>query len=70
MDTFSAEAADDASALAAFNQSEGKFRLLLAGVKMLVADGIALALENGRNDSDVAIMLMTGYADQHERAHG
>ena len=64
------EAADGASALEALNQSNGNFDLLLTDVKMPVMDGIALALETGRSHPDVAIMLMTGYADQHERAHG
>ena len=64
------EAADGASALEALNHSNGNFDLLLTDVKMPVMDGIALALETGRSHPDVAIMLMTGYADQHERAHG
>ena len=64
------EAADGARALEALNQSNGNFDLLLTDVKMPVMDGIALALETGRNHPDVAIMLMTGYADQHERTHG
>jgi two-component system, cell cycle response regulator CpdR len=64
------EAADGASALRALNQSDGNFDLLLSDVKMPIMDGIALALETGRSHPDVAIMLMTGYADQHERAHG
>ena len=37
---------------------------------MPVMDGIALALAAGRDHPDVAIMLMTGFADQRERAHG
>jgi two-component system cell cycle response regulator CpdR len=37
---------------------------------MPVLDGIALALAAGRDHPDVAIMLMTGYADQRKRAHG
>jgi hypothetical protein len=32
--------------------------------------GIALAMAAGRGHPDIAIMLMTGYADQRERAHG
>jgi two-component system cell cycle response regulator CpdR len=42
---------------------------LLTDVKMPKVDGIALALEAGRYHPDIAIMLMTGYADQRERAH-
>jgi len=34
------------------------------------ADGIALALAAGRDHPDVAIMLMTGFADQRERTRG
>jgi two-component system cell cycle response regulator CpdR len=37
---------------------------------MPVMDGIALALATGRSHPEIAIMLMTGYADQRERAHG
>ena len=33
-------------------------------------DGIALALATGRDHPNVAIMLMTGYADQRERTYG
>jgi two-component system, cell cycle response regulator CpdR len=62
-------AADGALALEAFGRNEGKFDLLLTDVKMPVMDGIALALAAGRHHPDVAIMLMTGYADQRERTH-
>jgi two-component system cell cycle response regulator CpdR len=61
--------ADGAEALGALNDS-GDYDLLLTDVKMPVLDGIALALATGRDYPDVAIMLMTGYADQRERAHG
>ena len=37
---------------------------------MPVMDGMALALAAGRDHPDMPIMLMTGYADQRERAHG
>jgi CheY-like chemotaxis protein len=62
-------AADGVSALAAMNR-KGGFDLLLTDVKMPVMDGIALALATGRDHPQTAIMLMTGYADQRERAHG
>lgn len=61
---------DGAEALEALNRQSGKFDLLLSDVKMPVMDGIALALAAGRDHPDVPIMLMTGYADQRERAHG
>ncbi len=63
-------AADGAEALDVLGRYDGKFDLLLTDVKMPVLDGIALALAAGRDHPDVAIMLMTGYADQRERAHG
>jgi CheY-like chemotaxis protein len=63
-------AADGAAALDALNHRNGEFDLLLTDVKMPVMDGIALALATGRDHPEVAIMLMTGFADQRERAHG
>jgi len=62
-------AADGAAALDALDRRDGEFDLLLTDVKMPVMDGIALALAAGRDHPDVTIMLMTGYADQRERAH-
>jgi len=62
--------ADGAAALDALTEHGGNFDLLLADVKMPVIDGIALALASGRDHPQVAIMLMTGYADQRERSHG
>jgi len=63
-------AGDGAAALEALDRQVDKFDLLLSDVKMPVMDGIALALAAGRDHPDVTIMLMTGYADQRERAHG
>jgi CheY-like chemotaxis protein len=63
-------AADGAEALDVLSRHDGEYDLLLTDVKMPVLDGIALALAAGRDHPDVAIMLMTGYADQRERAHG
>ena len=37
---------------------------------MPLMDGIALALAAARDFPDLTILLMTGYADQRERAHG
>jgi CheY-like chemotaxis protein len=62
--------ADGAAALEALKTHNGEFDLLLTDVKMPVMDGIALALCAGRDHPEIAIMLMTGYADQRERAHG
>jgi two-component system cell cycle response regulator CpdR len=63
-------AADGAEALELLTRADGRFDLLLADIKMPVMDGIALALAAARDYPDVAILLMTGYADQRERAHG
>lgn len=63
-------APDGAAALDALNRADGQFDLLLTDIKMPVMDGIALALAAGRDYPDVIILLMTGYADQRERAHG
>ena len=62
--------ADGAAAFDALGRHDGQFDLLLTDVKMPVMDGIALALVAGRDHPDLTIMLMTGYADQRERAHG
>lgn len=61
--------AHGAAALEALRDHRGEFDLLLTDVKMPVMDGIALALATGRAHPEIAIMLMTGYADQRERAH-
>jgi two-component system cell cycle response regulator CpdR len=61
--------ADGAAALVALGRHSGAFDLLLTDVKMPKVDGIALALEAGRLHPDIAIMLITGYPDQRERAH-
>jgi len=63
-------AQDGAQALDVLKKHDGGFDLLLADVKMPVMDGVALAMAAGRDHPDIPIMLMTGYADQRERAHG
>lgn len=64
------EAEDGGLAAEAMLEAEGKFDLLLSDIKMPVMDGIALALSVGAQYPDVIIVLMTGFADQRERAHG
>jgi two-component system, cell cycle response regulator CpdR len=63
-------AADGAEALDIITRRDGEFDLLLADVRMPVMDGIALALAAARDYPEMTILLMTGYADQRERAHG
>jgi two-component system, cell cycle response regulator CpdR len=62
--------ADGGEALDRLARDDGRFDLLLTDVKMPVMDGIALALAAARDHPDMVILLMTGYADQRERAHG
>jgi two-component system cell cycle response regulator CpdR len=49
---------------------DGRFDLLLSDIKMPVMDGIALALSVAASHPKLTIVLMTGFADQRERAHG
>lgn len=63
-------AADGAAALDILVRERGAFDLLLTDIKMPVMDGIALALAAARDFPSLTILLMTGYADQRERAHG
>lgn len=63
-------AADGAEALDILQRRAGAFDLLLADIRMPVMDGIALALAAARDAPDTTILLMTGYADQRERASG
>jgi two-component system cell cycle response regulator CpdR len=63
-------ASDGAEALDIIAREDGAFELLLTDIRMPVMDGIALALAAARDHPDIAILLMTGYADQRERAFG
>ncbi len=63
-------AEDGAEALEILNRENGAFDLLLTDIKMPVMDGIALALAAARDFPRVIILLMTGFADQRERASG
>jgi two-component system cell cycle response regulator CpdR len=62
--------ADGTEALEVLQCEEGAFDLLLADIKMPAMDGIALALAVARDFPKIPILLMTGYADQRERAAG
>lgn len=63
-------AEDGAEALELLIRDHGAFDLLLTDIKMPVMDGIALALAAARDFPDLKILLMTGFADQRERASG
>jgi DNA-binding response OmpR family regulator len=64
------EASDGGLAAELCAEAEGAFDLLLSDIKMPVMDGIALALSVAATYPGLTILLMTGFADQRERAHG
>jgi DNA-binding response OmpR family regulator len=63
-------ACDGGDALDLLVREAGRFDLLLTDIRMPIMDGIALALAAARDFPELTILLMTGYADQRERAHG
>jgi two-component system, cell cycle response regulator CpdR len=65
-DTVTAQ--DGAEALEILTREAGAFDLLLTDIQMPIMDGIALALSAARDFPRLTILLMTGFADQRERA--
>ena len=63
-------AIDGADALDRLTENHGAFDLLLTDIRMPIMDGIALALAAKRDYPGLTILLMTGFADQRERARG
>jgi two-component system, cell cycle response regulator CpdR len=63
-------ACDGSEALDVLKREDGRFDLLLTDIRMPIMDGIALSLAAARDYPDLTILLMTGYADQRERAQG
>jgi two-component system cell cycle response regulator CpdR len=63
-------ACDGSEALEVLTRDHGQFDLLLTDVRMPIMDGIALALAAARDFPSLTVLMMTGYADQRERAHG
>jgi two-component system, cell cycle response regulator CpdR len=61
-------ARDGAEALEILIRERGAFDLLLTDIQMPIMDGIALALSAARDFPELTILLMTGFADQRERA--
>ena len=61
-------APDGSDALDILIDTGGAFDLVLTDIRMPMMDGIALALAAKRDFPDLPILLMTGYADQRERA--
>jgi two-component system, cell cycle response regulator CpdR len=63
-------AIDGSDALDRLSEAGGAFDLILTDIRMPIMDGIALALAAKRDYPRLTILLMTGYADQRERAKG
>lgn len=61
------EAADGAEGLEKLSEG-GAFDLLLSDIRMPVMDGIELAHRAHSEFPEMKILLMTGYAEQRERA--
>ncbi len=71
LDGHAVEVAEDGGeAVEILSREKGGYELLLSDIKMPVMDGIALALHTARDFPDMPILLMTGFADQRERANG
>lgn len=60
-------AADGAAALEIMKRQ--RFDLLLTDIVMPIMDGVALALNTADAFPDMQILMMTGYADQRDRAY-
>ena len=71
LDGHSVDTAEDGGeAVETLTRENGQFDLLVSDIKMPVMDGIALALHTARDFPHLPILLMTGFADQRERANG
>ena len=62
------EAADGAEGLERIHACSAAFDLVVSDIRMPEMDGIAMAKEAARAYPGLKIMLVTGYADQRERA--
>ncbi|MYZ49168.1 response regulator [Propylenella binzhouense] len=61
-------ACDGLDALERLQENDGRYDLLVSDVKMPMMDGIALAHKAAHLWPGLPILLMTGFADQRERA--
>ncbi len=62
------EAVDGADALERFTGADIGFDLVISDIRMPIMDGIALTLSIAAEKPGFPIVLMTGYAEQRERA--
>lgn len=63
-------AVDGADGIEKLEAESGAFDLVVTDIRMPIMDGIALALAAKREYPHLPILLMTGFADQRERASG
>ena len=69
LDGHTIQTADDGDvALETLLEEQGKFDLVLSDIRMPAMDGIEMAKCAVKDFPDMRILLMTGYADQRERA--
>jgi two-component system cell cycle response regulator CpdR len=61
-------AIDGGDGLDRLRENPGSFEVLVTDIWMPVMDGIALALAAKRDEPALEIILMTGFAEQRERA--
>ena len=61
-------AVDGGDGLDRLAESGGAFDLMLTDIRMPIMDGIALSMAAKRDYPALTILLMTGFADQRERA--
>lgn len=61
-------AVDGGDAMDVLADAEGAFDLMLTDIRMPIMDGIALALAAKAEYPGLVIVLMTGFAEQRERA--
>lgn len=62
------EAVDGSDALVRFTGADPDFDLVVSDIRMPIMDGIALTLSIAAEKPGFPIILMTGYAEQRERA--
>ncbi|MCR9214113.1 MAG: response regulator [Proteobacteria bacterium] len=60
---------EDGSEAIAKISSDGPFDLLLTDIVMPIMDGIALALKVTKENPEMKILMMTGYAAERQRAY-
>lgn len=69
LDGHDVDQADDGDvALELIEAAEGRYDLVLSDIRMPAMDGIEMAKNAVKGYPDLKILLMTGYAEQRERA--